>query len=141
MSLERYTNAEDRPRLWKVPAFVSRVRRFDTYRGRLDKTGTLAGAFLVSIPAPCPSRIDKATFLAAIWQPKIVMLGAVAGRPKNEEPTRKVEPRLPQKAYAQLQNLADIGTYGSNPTDVARYLILRELDDLLRAGVLKTPSD
>jgi hypothetical protein len=51
-----------------------------------------------------------------------------------------VEPRLPQKAFDQLEKLAEIGTYGSNPTDVARYLILRELDDLLRTGVLKPPG-
>jgi hypothetical protein len=30
-----------------------------------------------------------------------------------------------------------IGTYGSNSTEVAKYLILREIDDLTRAGVLK----
>jgi len=64
----------------------------------------------------------------------------MAGRPKNEEPTKKVEPRLPPKAFAQLQRLAAIGTYGSNATEVAKYLILREIDDLTRAGVLK-PHD
>jgi hypothetical protein len=31
----------------------------------------------------------------------------------------------------------EVGTYGSNPTEVARYLILREIDDLIRTGVLK----
>jgi hypothetical protein len=61
----------------------------------------------------------------------------MAGRPRNEEESRKVEPRLPAKAFAQLERLVEIGNYGANPTDVARYLILRELDDLLRAGVLK----
>jgi hypothetical protein len=62
----------------------------------------------------------------------------MAGRPKNEIPTRKVEPRLPAAAFAQLEKLVEIGTYGANPTDVARYLIMREIDDLIRAGVLKT---
>jgi len=33
--------------------------------------------------------------------------------------------------------LVGFGTYGANPTEVARYLIIRELDDLVRAGVLK----
>lgn len=59
------------------------------------------------------------------------------GRPKNEEPTKKVEPRLPPKVHLQLQQLVEIGTYGNNATEVAKYLILREIDDLMRAGVLK----
>jgi hypothetical protein len=61
----------------------------------------------------------------------------MAGRPKNDEPTKKVEPRLHPKAFAQLKQLAQIGTYGSNATEVAKYLIQRGLDDLIRAGVLK----
>ena len=61
----------------------------------------------------------------------------MAGRPKNEEPTKKVEPRLPPKVFAQLQKLTQMGAYGSNPTEVAKYLILRQIDDLIRAGVLK----
>lgn len=59
------------------------------------------------------------------------------GRPKNQHPTRKVEPSLPAAAYACLETLAQLGPYGSNPTEVARYLILREIDDLTRHGVLK----
>lgn len=62
----------------------------------------------------------------------------MVGRPKNEEPTKKVQPRLHPKAYEQLKQLAEIGTYGGNATEVAKFLILRELDDLLRAGVLKS---
>ena len=58
------------------------------------------------------------------------------GRPKNPVPTRKVEPGLPPDAYACLERLVDLG-YGSTPTDVARYLILREIDDLKRTGVLR----
>jgi hypothetical protein len=50
----------------------------------------------------------------------------------------EVEPRLPPKAFAQLQRLVEMGTYGSNPTEVAKYLILREIDDLTRTGVLKS---
>jgi Arc/MetJ-type ribon-helix-helix transcriptional regulator len=49
----------------------------------------------------------------------------MAGRPKNEKPTKKVEPRLPPKVFAQLQRLVEIGTYGSNPTEVSKYLIRR----------------
>jgi hypothetical protein len=64
----------------------------------------------------------------------------MVGRPRNDEPTRKVEPRLPSLAYTQLESLVEIGTYGSNPTEVARYLIIRGLDDLLRSGVLKQGS-
>jgi hypothetical protein len=61
----------------------------------------------------------------------------VAGRKKNLERTKKVEPRLPPKVFAKLNKLVEIGAYGSNPTEVAKYLILREIDDLTRAGVLK----
>jgi hypothetical protein len=59
------------------------------------------------------------------------------GRKKNPEQTKKVEPRLPPKVFAKLHKLVEVGTYGSNPTEVARYLILREIDDLIRTGVLK----
>ena len=58
------------------------------------------------------------------------------GRPPNPAPTRKVEPGLPPDAHACLERLVKLG-YGSTATDVARYLILREIDDLKRTGVLK----
>ena len=58
------------------------------------------------------------------------------GRPKNNAPSRKVEPTLAPEEFAALERLVDLG-YGHNPTDVARYLIRRELDDLKRTGVLK----
>jgi hypothetical protein len=57
-------------------------------------------------------------------------------RSENEKPTRQVKPWLPADAYACLEFLAKLGRYGSNPTDVARYLILREIDDLTRSDVL-----
>jgi hypothetical protein len=58
-------------------------------------------------------------------------------RPSPEQPTRQVKPWLPADAYASLQWLAkNMSRYGSNPTEVARYLILREIDDLTRGGVL-----
>jgi hypothetical protein len=65
---------------------------------------------------------------------------ALRGRPKNETPNRKVEPTLPPDAYACLERLAAMGRYGSNPAEVARYLILREIDDLTRSGVLMPPA-
>jgi hypothetical protein len=57
-------------------------------------------------------------------------------RAPNKDPTRKVQPNLPAEAYACLERLAEMGRYGSNPTEVARYLILREIDDMTRAGLL-----
>lgn len=60
-------------------------------------------------------------------------------RPKNPNPTKKVEPTLPADAYACLERLANLGRYGSTPAEVARYLILRELDDLTRAKAI--PED
>jgi hypothetical protein len=57
------------------------------------------------------------------------------GRPKNVNESKKIEPVLPLEAYQRLEELVTKG-YGSNPTDVGRYLILRELDDLKRSGVL-----
>jgi len=60
------------------------------------------------------------------------------GRRKNPFRTKKVEPRLDPKAYACLEKLVELGGYGSNPTEVAKYLIHRELDDLRRGHVLPT---
>lgn len=59
----------------------------------------------------------------------------MVGRPKNPNPPKKVEPRLPADAYARLKELVKKG-YGNSPTDVAKYLILREIDDLKRTRVL-----
>lgn len=58
------------------------------------------------------------------------------GRPKNDAPSKKVDPVLPPDAHACLVHLARVGRYGSTVNEVARFLILRELDDLTRAGVL-----
>lgn len=52
---------------------------------------------------------------------------------------QKIEPRLSKHHHACLRVLAKRG-YGTNPTDVARYLITREIDDLKRSNVLK-PED
>ena len=62
------------------------------------------------------------------------------GRPRHKNPGKKVEPTLPPEAYACLEKLAKMGRYGSDPTNVAKYLILREIDDLTRAGVLDKPE-
>jgi hypothetical protein len=68
------------------------------------------------------------------------------GRPKNSEQGIKVEPTLQPGAYACLQYLVDLrGRWGATPAEVARYMILREIDDMTRAGVipkvLPTPPD
>lgn len=63
------------------------------------------------------------------------------GRPRNHPPSRKVEPTLPADAYERLVELSKIPGYGTTPTEVARYLILREIDDLTRARVLKPPGE
>lgn len=59
------------------------------------------------------------------------------GRPRNTEPTRKVEPRLSPGTYACLEWLVKKKRYGSTPTEVAKYLITREIDDMERAGVFR----
>jgi hypothetical protein len=57
-------------------------------------------------------------------------------RPKNATRTTRVAPTIPEPAYAQLERLAEIGLLGSNPTEVAKYLITRGLDDIMRSGAL-----
>lgn len=48
----------------------------------------------------------------------------------------KLEPRVPPDAFACVEYLTALKRYGSTRNEVARYLILRELDDLTRMGVL-----
>ncbi len=43
---------------------------------------------------------------------------------------------LPAGAYACLEQLKASGRFGSTPSEVARYLIIREIDDLTRSGVI-----
>jgi hypothetical protein len=57
---------------------------------------------------------------------------------RNANPTRKVEFRMPVPSYARLEALAKLGDYGGTPGEVARFLVNRELDDLRRAGVIKS---
>jgi hypothetical protein len=63
----------------------------------------------------------------------------LVGRPRNQAESKKVEPTLPLAVFESLELLVERG-YGSSPTDVARYLILREIDDLKRSGVLPANS-
>ncbi len=59
-----------------------------------------------------------------------------AGRKANPNPGHKVDPMLPADTYACLLYLADLRRYGANPNEVARYMIMREIDDLTRAEVI-----
>ena len=59
------------------------------------------------------------------------------GRPKNEEPGKKVEPTLPAAMYRRLEQLSDMDDYANTPTEIAKYFIMRALDDLRRAGVFE----
>ena len=61
------------------------------------------------------------------------------GRSVAAEKPGKVNPTLPADAIRCLEMLASMKRYGSSKTEVAAYLILRELDDLTRAGVLPKP--
>ena len=58
------------------------------------------------------------------------------GRKPNENPPKNVDVALSQPTYAALLQLVKAG-YGQTSTEVARYLIQREVDDLRRAGVVK----
>jgi hypothetical protein len=59
------------------------------------------------------------------------------GRKKLEIPPRKLEIGLAPEVHDCLQRLCKIGGYGTTPTEVARYVLQRGIDDLRRAGVLK----
>ena len=58
------------------------------------------------------------------------------GRTANATQSRKVEPTIPVGAYERLEYLAKRGMHGSNPTEVARYLLIQSLNDLTRDGIL-----
>ncbi|MEE2690708.1 MAG: hypothetical protein VX640_04110 [Pseudomonadota bacterium] len=53
------------------------------------------------------------------------------------EASKTVQPTLSPAQHEQLEQLRKKG-YGKSKSEVARYLIQRELDDLIRAGVVKT---
>jgi hypothetical protein len=60
------------------------------------------------------------------------------GRKKLEKPPKKLELRLAVEVHDCLLTLSKIGGYGTTPTDVARYILQRGIDDLRRANVIKT---
>jgi hypothetical protein len=68
---------------------------------------------------------------------KIIQRSPMAsrGRPKQDEPGRKVEPTIPAGMYRRLEQLSEMDEYPATPTEVAKYLIMRAIDDLKRAGV------
>jgi hypothetical protein len=53
---------------------------------------------------------------------------------------RKIEPRLAATTHAYLQDLADTGAFGSNPTDVARTLIEEGIRRALAEGIISVRS-
>jgi hypothetical protein len=59
------------------------------------------------------------------------------GRQAASDSSGKVNPTLSASAIRCLEVLAKMGRFGSTKTEVAAYLIMRELDDLTRAGVLR----
>jgi hypothetical protein len=61
------------------------------------------------------------------------------GRPPVAENTGKVEPTLPLTVVRCLETLVAMGLFGSSKAEVARYLIMRGVDDLVRAGTLRLP--
>lgn len=60
----------------------------------------------------------------------------MAGRPKNAIESDPVHASLPKPAIRCLELLLESGRYGTNVSDVARYLLMRSIDDLTRAKVL-----
>jgi hypothetical protein len=56
------------------------------------------------------------------------------GRPPGRG--NKVDPVLPEDAYASILLLAKRKRFGNTKNEVARYLISRGLGDLVREGVL-----
>ena len=61
-------------------------------------------------------------------------------RPKNATQTTRVSPTITIQTHEQLEQLAEMGLFGSNPSDVARYLITRALEELIRSNVLPPPG-
>jgi hypothetical protein len=57
-------------------------------------------------------------------------------RKSNPNKADKVQPALAPQVHEYLEQLVVLGGYGNTKTEVARYLIHREIDDLIRAKVL-----
>jgi hypothetical protein len=56
-------------------------------------------------------------------------------RKDNPNKSRKVQPVLSAQFRRYLDDLVDLG-YANTPTEVARYLIDRGIDDLIRAKTI-----
>jgi len=65
-----------------------------------------------------------------------LMCAKMAGRPKNTIESDPVHASLPKPAIRCLELLLESGRYGTNVSDVARYLLMRSIDDLTRANIL-----
>jgi Arc/MetJ-type ribon-helix-helix transcriptional regulator len=65
----------------------------------------------------------------------------MAGRSENTVGTDKVHATLPIDVIRSLEVLLASGRYGTNLSDVTRYLLVRSVDDLTRAKVLPPLSD
>jgi hypothetical protein len=59
----------------------------------------------------------------------------VVARKPNANESRKVQPVLSAQFRHYLDQLVDLG-YAKTPTEVARYLIERGIDDLIRAKTI-----
>jgi hypothetical protein len=56
-------------------------------------------------------------------------------RKRNANKSRKVQPVLTAQFRRYLDQLTSLG-YGKTPTDTARYLIDRGIDELIRAKII-----
>ena len=56
-------------------------------------------------------------------------------RKANPTKSVKVQPSLHPEMVERLKELVGLG-YGNTPTDVAKFLILRGIDDLLQTGLI-----
>jgi hypothetical protein len=60
----------------------------------------------------------------------------MAGRTPNAIESDPIHPSLPKPAIRCLELLLKSGRYGTNVSDVARYLLLRSIYDLTREKIL-----
>lgn len=60
----------------------------------------------------------------------------MGGRTPNTIESDNVHPSLPKPAIRCLELLLETGRYGTTISDVARYLLLRSIDDMARENIL-----
>lgn len=65
----------------------------------------------------------------------------MGGRTPNAIESDNVHPSLPKPAIRCLELLLESGRYGTTISDVARYLLLRSIDDMARANILPLSID